>query len=148
MMERRGFSTATPAWLHTRKSAIERTLRTSNPSVADLRASIFHPQVLSRPSRYTMREPDAHAPWTSTMTTQLRKLLGTDHVGTTTLHMLSSSLAQTNYANYESGMRQFAAFCHEEDIHPLQATTHSVVRYTTWLGLQGTVAAASLQQYH
>jgi hypothetical protein len=45
-------------------------------------------------------------------------------------------------------MRQFAAFCHEENIHPLQATTHSVVRYTAWLGLQGTVAAASLQEYY
>jgi hypothetical protein len=44
-------------------------------------------------------------------------------------------------------MRQIAAFCHEEDIHPLQATTQSFARYTTWLGLHGTVAAASLQQY-
>jgi hypothetical protein len=64
------------------------------------------------------------------MTTQLRKLLGIDKVGTTALHMLSSSLAPTTYANYDSGMRQFAAFCHEEDIHPLQATAQSIVRYT------------------
>jgi hypothetical protein len=82
------------------------------------------------------------------MTAQLRKLLGTDQLGTTTLNMLSSSLAPTTYANYDSGMRQFAAFCHKEDIHPLQATTQSIVRDTTWLGLQGTVAAASLQQYY
>jgi hypothetical protein len=82
------------------------------------------------------------------MTTKLHKLLGTDHVGDTALHMLSSSLAPTTYANYDSGMRQFAAICHEEDIHPLQATTQSVVRCTAWLGLQGTVAAASLQQYY
>jgi site-specific recombinase XerD len=45
-------------------------------------------------------------------------------------------------------MRQFAAFCHEENIHPLQATTQSIVRYTAWLGLQGTVAATSLLQYY
>jgi site-specific recombinase XerD len=45
-------------------------------------------------------------------------------------------------------MRQLAAFCHEENIHPLQATTQSIVRYTAWLGLQGTVAATSLQQYY
>jgi hypothetical protein len=74
--------------------------------------------------------------------------LGTGHVGDTALHLLSSSLAPKTYANYDSGMRQFAAFCHEEDIHPLQATTQSVVRYTAWLGLQGTVAVASLQQYY
>jgi hypothetical protein len=45
-------------------------------------------------------------------------------------------------------MRQFAVFCREEDIHPLQATTLSIVRYTTWLGLQDTIAASSLQQYY
>jgi site-specific recombinase XerD len=45
-------------------------------------------------------------------------------------------------------MRQFAAFCHEKNIHPLQATTQSIVRYTAWLGLQGTIAATSLQQYY
>jgi hypothetical protein len=123
MMEHRGFSTATPAWLHTRRGAIGRTLRTSGPSVTDLRASSFHSQVHSRPARYTMREPNAHAPWTATMTTQLRKLLGTDEVGTAALHLLSSSLAPTTYANNDSGMRQSAAFCHEEDIHPLLATT-------------------------
>jgi hypothetical protein len=53
------------------------------------------------------------------MTTKLRKLLGTDHVGDTALHLLSSSLALITYANYDNGMRQFAALCHEEDIHPL-----------------------------
>jgi hypothetical protein len=82
------------------------------------------------------------------MTPQLRKLLGTDHIGTTALNLLSISLAPTTYAKNDSGMRMSAAFCHEEDIHPLQATTHSIVRYTTQIGLQGTVAAASLQQVY
>jgi hypothetical protein len=80
------------------------------------------------------------------MTAQLRKLLGTNHVGTTTLTMLCNSLAPTTYANNDSGMRQFTAFCHEEGIHPLQATTQSIVCYATWLGLHGTVAAVSLHQ--
>jgi hypothetical protein len=57
------------------------------------------------------------------MTIQLRKLLGTDHVGTTALHLLSSSLAPTTYANYDGGKRLFAAFCQEEDIHPKQTIT-------------------------
>jgi hypothetical protein len=69
------------------------------------------------------------------MTARLRNLLGTDHIGTTTLNLLSSSLAPTTYANCDSGMRPFAAFCHEEDIHPLHATTQTIVRYTAWLGL-------------
>jgi hypothetical protein len=66
----------------------------------------------SRAVRYTLREPDAHAPWTATMTGRLRNLLGTDHIGTTALHLLSSSLAPTTN-NYDSSMRQFAAFCHD-----------------------------------
>jgi hypothetical protein len=91
-MERRGFSTATPAGLHTRRGVIGRTLRTPSPSTADLRSITCHPPVHPRSARY-----------------KLRKLLGTDHVGTTALNMLSNSLAPTSYANYDNGMRQFAA---------------------------------------
>jgi hypothetical protein len=68
-MEHRGLSTATPALMHTRTCAIGRTLRTSSPSVADLRTSTVHPPVHSRMTMYNLREPDAHAPWTATMTT-------------------------------------------------------------------------------
>jgi site-specific recombinase XerD len=75
-------------------------------------------------------------------------MLGADHIGTTALNLLSVSLAPTTYANYDSDMRKLAELCHEEDIHPLQATTQSNVRYTPLLGLQGTVAAASLQKYY
>jgi hypothetical protein len=81
------------------------------------------------------------------MTAKLRKLLGIDQIGTTALSLLNNSLAPTTYANYDSGMRQFAVFCHEEGIHSLQATPQSIVRYTAWLG-QGTVAAASLHHYY
>jgi hypothetical protein len=76
-------------------------------------------------------------------------MLGTDHIGTTTLNLMSNLLASTIYANYYNGMRQIATFfCHEKGAHPLQATRQSLVRYTAWLGLQGTVAAASPQQYY
>jgi hypothetical protein len=77
----------------------------------------------------------------------LRTMLRTDHIGTTTLNLLRSSLATTTYAYYDSYIRQFAAFYHEEGIHPLHATTQSIVRDTPWLGLQGTVAVASIQYY-
>jgi hypothetical protein len=50
--------------VHTRKGAIGSTLRTSSPNVADLRASTSLPPMHSRPVRYTLQEPDAHAPWT------------------------------------------------------------------------------------
>jgi hypothetical protein len=75
-------------------------------------------------------------------------MLATCIVGTTTLNLLNNSPAPMTYANNDNGICQFAAFCHEEGIHPIHATTQSIVRYTAWLGLQGTVGAASLQQYY
>eukprot|EP00873_Tetraselmis_striata_P008601 jgi/Tetstr1/428865/TSEL_018850.t2 len=45
-------------------------------------------------------------------------------------------------------MRSFATFCEQEGLRPLQATTSTIVRYTAWLGMQGTVGAESLQQYY
>jgi hypothetical protein len=63
------------------------------------------------------------------MTAQLRTMLGIDHIGTTSLNLLSSSLAPTMYANCDSKIHHSAAYCHEEDIYPLKATTHSIVSY-------------------
>eukprot|EP00873_Tetraselmis_striata_P000670 jgi/Tetstr1/420934/TSEL_011995.t1 len=64
------------------------------------------------------------------------------------LQRLWGSLAAGTYRNYDSGMRSFATFCEQEGLRPLQATTSTIVRYTAWLGLQGTVGAESLQQYY
>eukprot|EP00873_Tetraselmis_striata_P000849 jgi/Tetstr1/421113/TSEL_012157.t2 len=82
------------------------------------------------------------------MTAELRSLLGTDDVGQAALGLLTGSLAAGTYRNYDSGMRSFATFCEQEGLRPLQATTSTIVRYTAWLGLQGTVGAESLQQYY
>jgi hypothetical protein len=61
--------------------------------------------------------------------------------------MLSNSLAPSTYANYDSALRQFFAFCTEKNIAPLQATPASMIRYTAWLAMLGTVAASSLHPY-
>eukprot|EP00873_Tetraselmis_striata_P013616 jgi/Tetstr1/433880/TSEL_023060.t1 len=82
------------------------------------------------------------------MAAELRSLLGTDDVGQAALGLLTGSLAAGTYRNYDSGMRSFATFCEQEGLRPLQATTSTIVRYTAWLGLQGTVGAESLQQYY
>jgi site-specific recombinase XerD len=81
------------------------------------------------------------------MAEKFQTFLGTDIVGVTTISLLSKSLAPSTYANYDIALRQFFAFCEEENITPLQATPATMVRYTTWLGLLGTVAASSLQPY-
>jgi hypothetical protein len=77
-----------------------------------------------------------------------QSLLGTDTLGVTAINLLSNSLAPSTYANYDSTMRQFFAFCTQENIAPLEATPASMIRYTACLGLLGSVAAGSLQPYY
>jgi hypothetical protein len=81
------------------------------------------------------------------MTTKFCNLMGTDSLGTTAIGLLCSSLAPSTYANYDSTQRHYFAFCAEENLPPLHATPATMVRYTTWLGLLGTLAASSLQPY-
>jgi site-specific recombinase XerC len=81
------------------------------------------------------------------MATHFHVLLGTDELGRTANSLLNSSLAQATYANYDSKIRHFFAFCNEEKIQELQSEPATMVRYNAWLVLQGTIAAASLQAY-
>jgi hypothetical protein len=81
------------------------------------------------------------------MATEFRALLGTDNLGTTAINLLNSSLAPSTYANYDSALRIYFAFNAEENLPPLKATPATMVRYTPWLGLLGTVAAISMQPY-
>jgi hypothetical protein len=87
------------------------------------------------------------APWSADLAETFQDLLGADKLGVTAVALLSNSLAPSTYASYDSALRQFFIFCTEENIAPLQATPASMVRYTVWLALLGTVAASSLQPY-
>jgi hypothetical protein len=81
------------------------------------------------------------------MAKTFQTLLGIDTLGARTISLLSKSLAPATYANYDITMRQFFAFCVEENLPPLLGTPATMVRYTAWLGLLGTVAANSMQPY-
>jgi hypothetical protein len=83
----------------------------------------------------------------SSMATKFQVLLGTDTLDATAISLLSNSLAPSTYANYDSALRQYFAFCAEENLSPLQATPVTMVRYAAWLGLFGTVAARSMQPH-
>eukprot|EP00873_Tetraselmis_striata_P021473 jgi/Tetstr1/441737/TSEL_029960.t1 len=116
-----------------------------------LQYSVQYPGRLShtRRARYRLAvRSGSEAPWSASMAAELRSLLGTDDVGQAALGLLTGSLAAGTYRNYDSGMRSFATFCEQEGLRPLQATTSTIVRYTAWLGMQGTVGAESLQQYY
>jgi site-specific recombinase XerD len=79
------------------------------------------------------------------MAETFQDLLGTDKLGVTAVALLSNSLAPSTYSSYDSALRQFFTFCTHENIAPLQATPATMVHYTAWLALLGTVAASSLQ---
>jgi hypothetical protein len=81
------------------------------------------------------------------MATTFRTLLGFNHMGETAIGLLSGSLAPSTYANYDSALHHYFAFCAEEGLTPLHATPATMVHYTIWLGLLGTVAASSMQPY-
>jgi hypothetical protein len=108
-----------------------------------------HPLLLRTGStpRYRLHIADAQAPWSDTMAKTFQNFLGTDALGFTTITLLRNSLAPATCANCDSTLRQFFHFCAEENIPPLQATPATMVRYTAWLGLLGTVAASSMQRY-
>jgi hypothetical protein len=61
--------------------------------------------------------------------------------------LLSNSLAPSTNASYDSALIQFFILCTKENFAPLQATPATMVRYTVWLAVIGTVAASSLQPY-
>lgn len=81
------------------------------------------------------------------MQTHLGRILGRDSIGTAAMTLVQSSLSQSSYATYSTGLKRFLEFCSREGTDPLTAGTGTVVRYIAYLGQQGTVAAGSLQPY-
>ena len=86
-------------------------------------------------------------PWAVPMQTHLGRILGRDSIGTAAMTLVQSSLNQSSYATYSTGLKRFLDFCSCEGTDPLTAGTGTVVRYIAYLGQQGTVAAGSLQPY-
>jgi hypothetical protein len=142
-VEHRGFSAITPSWLYTRCGTIGRALRPARGWSKT--PPIRHPR--TGPPLYRLQTDSTQAPWSSDLAETFHPLLGTDKLGVTAITLFSNSLAPSMYANYDSALRQFFAFCIEENIAPLQATPATMIRYIAWLALLGTVAASSLQPY-
>jgi hypothetical protein len=107
-----------------------------SPQVTDIRPITGEANRRPRPTRWCLREPKARAPWMDTTTTKLLKcLLWTDILGTTTLSLLSNSLAPTVYVNYDSGIRHFVALCHDRGRHlprTYDDTVHPTLHNMAW----------------
>jgi hypothetical protein len=83
--------------------------------------------------------------WTATISTKLTTMPGNGLLGRAALSLFTSSLVPASYTNYNSSLRHFSAFWHEDNTHSMLATPPTVVCDRAWLGLQGTVATGSLQ---
>jgi hypothetical protein len=92
-------------WLYTRRGALGMSLRAANlthdsPLPVPLRTRIGT-------QRYRLIADTPQAPWSNFMCTKSLALLGTDRLGNTTISLLSSSLAPSTYANYDSALRHY-----------------------------------------
>ena len=76
-----------------------------------------------------------------------RQLLGADELGRLAADLAATALHPSTYRNYGTALRPYLQYCATYSVHPLHVTPLDAARYVAWLGLRGTVAAASLQQY-
>jgi hypothetical protein len=141
-VEQHGPSDSTSTWLHTHKGPIDKLLRNVSSYLRNgLQPLPPATPRHSRPPRYRLNPDSTTAPWTASMTTSLYK---TSSVPSPSAYLVAPPPAG-HLRQQGNSLRQFFALCHEEQINPLNITTQSMVRCTTWLGMQGTVATASLQ---
>jgi hypothetical protein len=144
---RAGAPTTTPPWLHTRRGAISKCLRTSY-SPHGHSTSVLLLKTHACPQRYRLNTDTPNARWTALMTTKSCALLDTDRlVGTVRIGLLCNSIAPSTIANYDNALRQSFTFCVEEGLSILHTTFATMVLCTDGLGPLGTVAAGSLQPY-
>jgi hypothetical protein len=106
-LEHRGPSSNTASWLYTRRGAIYQFLRATHAAYCT--APPVPLQISTAPQGYRLTTDTPHAHWSASMVTKYRDLLVTDRLGTTAISLLSSSLAPSTYASYDSALRQYFA---------------------------------------
>ena len=72
---------------------------------------------------------------------------GKDVLGRLPLSLVASARAVGTYESYKGKLRLFLDFCASEGLNPLECGAGDLARYVAYLGLRGTIAAASLRPY-
>lgn len=99
-------------------------------------------------ARYQMQlQQAAVAPWGAAAKQFYSGVYGHDSLGATVGEILVRNRAASTLRTYATGYRKFLQYCAEQQLEPYSATPADVVRYVAWVGLQGTVAAATMQPY-
>jgi hypothetical protein len=75
------------------------------------------------------------------------KVLGSDVLGRAASSLFQSATTTRTDLNFNSNLISFFAYCDENLIEPLEVGPTDVARFIAWIGMRGTVAAASLQPY-
>jgi len=144
-MERRGLPHPTPSWMLLTQKQLRDGLhlpqRRHNIGAFKARTK------QQKKQRYAIVFPDEANPWAKSSASELGNVFGDDELGERALALFQSSLQPTTYRNYGSNMTPFFNFCDASAISPLEVTNIEVARYVAWMGVQGTVAADSLQPY-
>ena len=142
-VERRGLPSSMPAWVHLRDSQVGQ----QQPSLTSITIGSYRPATAPVNARYTLLPPRSEARYHQGIKPKLEAWLGTDTVGQVAMELVLQRHCATTASSYGTGVRSFLSFCAEYSIDPAAVDSSHIQRYIAWMGLRGTVKAASLRNY-
>lgn len=142
-MAHSGVPDSIPAWLH----LTHRRLGDQQPRAPPIPSSL-EPTVTRR-SRvaYQLLPARAKAAHVDAVRPHYTHWLGQDELGSLAAELVLQRHAASTVSSYGTGVRRFLEYCAVSGLIPLQATTADILRYISWLALQGTVHADSIRGY-
>ena len=132
-----------PAWVHLRDSQVGQ----QQPSLTSITIGSYRPATAPVNARYTLLPPRSEARYHQGIKPKLEAWLGTDTVGQVAMELVLQRHCATTASSYGTGVRSFLSFCAEYSIDPAAVDSSHIQRYIAWMGLRGTVKAASLRNY-
>ena len=142
-MAHSGVPDSFPAWLHLTDRRLGELQPRGTATVPSVEPSAGRrSQVAYRllPARAKAAHVDAVRP-------HYTAWLGQDQLGSLAAELVLQRHAASTVSSYGTGVRRFLEYCAASGLVPLQATTADILRYISWLALQGTVHAKSIRGY-
>lgn len=142
-MAHSGVPDSLPAWRH---------LNFRSLSALQPRAPPAGVQPLSAVSRrgkvrYTLLPPRAKASHVDAVLPRYVAWLGSDQLGRLATELVLQRHSVDTVKTYDTGTRRYLEYAAEVGLSPLEATQADILRYISWLALQGTVQAKSIGTY-
>ena len=141
-----GVPDSVPAWLH----LTERRLGEKQPQAPPSSLPVSSSESASgRRGRvaYRLLPARAKAAHVDAVLPRYEAWLGQDQLGALAAELVLQRHAASTVGSYSTGIKRFLEFCAATGLVPLEATTADILRYISWLALQGTVHAESIGNY-